>query len=37
MTIFLGFGAVAFVDWSVLSERVELAAPLSQAHWVANS
>ena len=28
MTIFLGFGAVAFVDWSVLSERVELAAPL---------
>lgn len=28
MTIFLGFGAAAFVDWSILSERVELAAPL---------
>jgi len=28
MTVFLGFGAAAFVDWSALSERVELAIPL---------
>ncbi|RIX50176.1 cation acetate symporter [Paenibacillus nanensis] len=28
MTVFLGFGAAAFVDWSALTGRVELAVPL---------